>query len=216
MRNLNVGDWEQEYSLFLELDDEDRCETGRYTFIEEMKVSDAEKDELQEHFERRRKKSWCELRDRWLCYCEERLLEAKQIAYRNYINGENLRPTHHMDHYLARVAQKFRDMGYSCAAISEASRYAVSQTWVIEHTQGAEGRRVRGQVIELLDEETDFDLKKWQLKGSYNTHHGKGLQDEEKKQINVLFKKGYSITSIANIVERSKSSVRRYIEQSKI
>lgn len=214
MRQINGENWEREFKLYLETDEGDRTKTThRYRFIDNLPINEAEKDELQEHFEARRSEYWCHVRDLWLNSCQERLEEKKERAMRKLVYGERISAIHDMDEGLAHIAQLLRNEGYSCAAISEASRHAVSQGWVIEYTEGAEGRRVRGQVIEMLDEESDFDLRKWQLKGSYNNNHGKGLQQAEKDQICALYKKGYSIAEIAVKVKRSASSVRRQVEK---
>ena len=217
MRQTNGENWELEFKLYLDTDEDDRAKTThRYRFIENLPINEKEKDELQEHFENRRSEYWCHVRDLWLNACQERLEERKERAVRKLVYGERVSAIHPMDAGLANIAQHLRDLGYSCAAISESSRHAVSQGWVIQYTEGVEGRRVRGQVIEMLDEESDFDLKKWQLKGSYNNNHGKSLQEAEKQQILALYKKGYSIADIAVKVKRSASSVRRQVEKNEL
>lgn len=184
-------------------------------WVFDLPVDYATKVELQQALDRRSSTEWSNKRAEWYKLCSDRLEEKKDRAIRKLIYDEKIFATHFIDDRLKELVLEYRNLGYSVSAVSEASRKSISNGWLVSNSE-TPACRIRGQVIELLEDIDDFDLKKWLLKGSYNTQHGKALTDSEKEKILWLFKKGYSIAEIAKTINRSPSAVRRQVEKNEL
>lgn len=179
-------------------------------WVQVLPIKQTDKEELQDALNRRVSDYWMERRQIWHKLCSERLEEKSNRAYRKLINSEKISPIHYIDDSFTDVVQDLRALGYSCAAISNASHHAISASWVSAHTE-IPTRKVRGQVIELLEDLSQFNVRKWQLKKSYETGHGPKLEEKEKQKIAELHKLGYSSYEVAELIHRCPSTVRRQV-----
>lgn len=184
-------------------------------WVKELPITEEVQEELQTALNRRQSGYWVETREIWHKLCAERLEEKKDRAIRKLLNDEKIFAIQFMSEELGEIVKEVRTLGYSVHAISEASHQAVSHAWVISNTE-TPACRIRGQVIELLEDLSEFDLRKWLLKGSYNTQHGKALTKLEKEKIITLYKQGYSIAEVAKKIHRSPSAVRRQVEKNEL
>jgi len=182
-------------------------------FIEKLPLEQKEKAELQGAYVRSCSDYWVNARKVIKILSEERLEMKKIRAYKRLLTDEPVHSIYPIDDRLKEYAQELRLLGYSCEAVSRGFKRSISTTWMIERTEGS-NIRVRGQVIELLDDFiNEFDLSAWLLLGSYNNNHGPKITEEEKSAIKTMYAQGWSIGRIANKIKRSPSSVRRWVSK---
>lgn len=182
-------------------------------FIEKLPLERKEKVELKSSYVRSCSDYWVKAREEIKILGAERLEAKKERAITRLLTNEPVNSIFPIDNVLKDYAQELRLFGYSCEAVSRSFKRSISTTWMIQHTEGCD-LRVRGQVIELLDDFiSEFDLSAWLLLGSYNTNHGPKLTKEEKAKIKLLYSQGWSIGRISEKIGRSQSSVRRWVSK---
>lgn len=181
-------------------------------FLDSLPITPAERKEIETALDRASSLYWVNARDELKKLCVDRIEEKKDRKIKALLTEDKINQLVKIDDVLFAYIEDLWGYGYSSAAISRGLKYSVSAARISQKLEPL-GIKKRGQVIELLEDfEAEFDLKKWRIanQGVYAT--GPRIKEEEKNKFKELYKKGYSITYIAQLTGRSETAIRKWVK----